>query len=151
MRRFHCWNAHHASEYPYQNGDSYRYSSRSLSTMRVEFAQRIDNREKSISWESCECEHRDANWQILEELWSLADNFSPRPRRMNKNRRREWHLSIERSKRCLTLAARWKRSSNSPSLQSRANQRLPMREYICKDRSLWARVQIKLNSLSVNW
>lgn len=60
--------------------------------MRVEFAERIDNSEKSVSRQSSQSENWNADTQILEKLWCFTDELAPRPSFDNKDDRREGHL-----------------------------------------------------------
>lgn len=60
--------------------------------MRVEFAERIDNSEKSVSRQSSQSENRNADTQILEKLRCFTDELAPRPSFDNKDDRREGHL-----------------------------------------------------------
>lgn len=60
--------------------------------MRVEFAERIDNSEKSVSRQSSQSENRNSDTQILEKLRCFTDKLAPRPSFDNKDDWREGHL-----------------------------------------------------------
>lgn len=60
--------------------------------MRVEFAEWIDNSEKSVSRQSSQSENRNADTQIFEKFWRFTDELAPRPSFDDKDDRREGHL-----------------------------------------------------------
>lgn len=60
--------------------------------MRVEFAEWIDNSEKSVSRQSSQSENRHTDTQIFEKFWCFTDELAPRPSFYNKDDRREGHL-----------------------------------------------------------
>lgn len=92
VTRFYRWDSHDARQNPNQHCNAYRDSRRSPSTVRMKLSKWINNGKKSISRECCQCEHRNANRQVLEELGNLANELSPWPAVVYENCRRKGHL-----------------------------------------------------------
>lgn len=92
MRCLHRRNSHNTSQDPYQYCDAYCYSRRSPATVRVKFAERINNSEESVPRQSSQSENRHADTQILKKFGCLTDELAPRPSFNNKDDRRKGHL-----------------------------------------------------------